>query len=271
MKFGICSIIKNEARYLEEWIRWNLEIGFNEIHLYEDHNSQPHKEITDKFEQVTLHSIDEVDPNYQTSTWDNTAWTTMGCGRQVRLFKWFADTNPYDMDWCAFIDGDEFINFEEGWDLEKLCTCDKLKDSVGIFLFWKMMDSNGHIERPEGGLVKNYTHEATQLSYNDQIIYKSLVNMRKCGNDTCWHTMHELAGSCNTAGFTCVRFINYHKAFIRHYMTKSWRDWCDRFLFRGEEAWCTRKLPDFFVHNEEMKDKEKELYDLYDTWKEQLQ
>ena len=39
-KTAICAILKNEHQYLDEWIRHHLDIGFDEIYLYEDFGSK---------------------------------------------------------------------------------------------------------------------------------------------------------------------------------------------------------------------------------------
>ena len=39
-------------------------------------------------------------------------------------------------DWVAFIDVDEFVDFEEGYNLERLCN--EFKDTTGVWLAWKM-------------------------------------------------------------------------------------------------------------------------------------
>ena len=36
MKIAICAIIKDEQRYLEEWLQYHFKLGFDEIYLYED-------------------------------------------------------------------------------------------------------------------------------------------------------------------------------------------------------------------------------------------
>ena len=41
-KTAICAILKNEHQYLDEWIRHHLDIGFDEIYLYEDFGSKSH-------------------------------------------------------------------------------------------------------------------------------------------------------------------------------------------------------------------------------------
>lgn len=57
MKVGICTIIKDEQDYLEEWIEYHLSLGFTGIYLFEDITSTSHKSICSKYTEVSLSSI----------------------------------------------------------------------------------------------------------------------------------------------------------------------------------------------------------------------
>ena len=45
----ILTIIKDEQEYLEEWIKYHLNLGINHIFILEDSNSTSHRYITDKY------------------------------------------------------------------------------------------------------------------------------------------------------------------------------------------------------------------------------
>jgi len=58
MKTCILTVIKNEQEYLEEWIKYHLDLGIDHIFIFEDLDSDSHKEITDKYaDNVTLNSV----------------------------------------------------------------------------------------------------------------------------------------------------------------------------------------------------------------------
>ena len=62
----ILTVIKNEHEYLDEWIKYHLDLGINHIFIFEDIDSDSHKEICDKYgDKVSLNSIeivlDEID------------------------------------------------------------------------------------------------------------------------------------------------------------------------------------------------------------------
>ena len=59
MKTAICVIIKDEQDYLDEWLDYHLNLGIDEIYLYEDYGSLSHSTITEKYsDKVHLNSID---------------------------------------------------------------------------------------------------------------------------------------------------------------------------------------------------------------------
>lgn len=103
-----------------------------------------------------------------------------------------------DAEWVGFFDVDEFLVFEDGWDLERLEQefCDK----GGVLLSWLMFGANGHIERPKGGVVENYTSHLPKNTYVDgtpQWNHKSLVNIKKSSRLI---TIHTFEGCVHTDG-----------------------------------------------------------------------
>ena len=109
MKIAICAIIKDEQRYLEEWLQYHFKLGFDEIYLYEDLESTSHKEICDKYENVFL---DKIENHFQTDR--------INIRRQRELYELFIEKYKDSFDWVAFIDIDEFIMTENNLDLKTI-------------------------------------------------------------------------------------------------------------------------------------------------------
>ena len=58
MNSCILTVIKNEHQYLDEWIKYHLELGINHIFILEDTDSVSHKEICYKYgDKVSLNSV----------------------------------------------------------------------------------------------------------------------------------------------------------------------------------------------------------------------
>lgn len=249
MKISICAIIKDEHRFLEEWIEWHLGIGFDAIHLFEDKGSKSHEEICEKYSNVYLRRYENdnelreiIAPEY-------------GNGKQVRLYNWFLDTYKDKTDWVAFIDVDEFFFFEKEWDLNRLCL--EFINYPAVHLFWKMKGASWYLKRPSCGVVEAYTEDAPFIK-TDMCgwISKSFVNVRlNKGMKTCHHANE---GVC-TDYSTDISIPIYGKAWINHYFSKSWEDWCDRIFNRGDIYQGHRTLVDFFECNPAMEFLREEL------------
>ena len=248
-----CTIIKDEHQYLEEWINHNINIGFDEIWLFEDYGSKSHKEITDKYPQVKLRRLSSIKKNFNRVR-----------NKQSLLYNWFLTNFKTKFDWVAFIDIDEFIMFEEGWNLQKLIN--EYSDNGGIYLFWKMYNANGYIDNPKKSVVKTFTQTCDNLKRDGQKwIFKTLCNIkypnqRFLGN-------HEAMFACSTIGINSRNHICYDKAWINHYFTRSWEEWCDRFIKRGDIAKNHRKFDEFFECNKNMIPIKHKLMEKYEEYK----
>lgn len=243
---SICSIIKDEQRNLEEWIRWHLGIGFTNIFLFEDFGSTSHKTITDKFPAVHLTTCDDyftIKREYDTGT----------C-RQLRLYQKFLNEHKGE-GWCAFIDLDEFVMLDEGETM-----ADLLHDYErynGLALYWQMYNANGHIARPEGGTVKNYTEKCGFLPEDSDDthswIFKTLVNLNK---GVRFNNQHEIEGTVDVDGRGVTVWNphepNYRRLRLNHYYTRSYEDWLARFQSRGDLCQAHRKWDGFWSLNQSL-------------------
>lgn len=171
MKTAICAIIKDEHLFLKEWIDWHLGLGFDAIHLFEDKGSNSHKEICEKYSNVSLR-------RYEDDEQVRKLLSAQGHSkRQLVLYQWFAETYRGRYNWAAFIDLDEFIMLEDGYTLDKLCN--EFSDYPTVYLFWKMKGASGHLERPQCGVIEAYTETCPFLEQDvNGWNCKSLVNLR---------------------------------------------------------------------------------------------
>lgn len=251
MKTAICAIIKDEHRYLKEWVDWHLNVGFDAIHLFEDKGSKSHEEICKKYSNVYIRRY-ENDEEVQELLAANGS-----SSRQLILYSWFGDTYKEQYDWVAFIDLDEFITFNESYSLDKLC--EEFSSYPCVLLNWRFMGASGHIKRPNCGVVEAYTQEESPMSMERGHMYKSFCNLRLWNGFT--KSLHLAKGYVNTNHVVSTSEWCYDKAWINHYFTKSWEDWCDRIFKRGDTQKAHRLLSDFFDANPCMRKYEKDLID----------
>jgi hypothetical protein len=144
-----------------------------------------HKDIFEDNPNVHVCTIAEAGvPNYH------------GTGTQRALYKKllndFKSEGKYD--WVAFIDVDEFIMFDDDYDLEKLCS--EFLDCTGIWLAWKMYNANGHIKRPVGSVIENYQNHLRK----SRTTWLTRQRTGQCGIKSLW-----LISTLRSIGATSTR------------------------------------------------------------------
>lgn len=247
MKSIICAIVKNEQRYIREWVEHYLKQGFDKIYIFEDYGSNTHSnELQDYIDSDKVELTSLADSKF-------IPCHKKGTMVQGHLYSKFLQKcrDEHLADWCGFFDVDEFIMFEDGWDLNKLE--EEFSQYGGILLSWKLYGANGHIKRPIGNVLDNYKQHLPEGSTLDGTLWcnvKSLVNVHKCSGirrpihvfQDCRFTDHKYSDKGS---------LVFCKAWINHYYSKSWEDYLDRIFSRGNMQNNFRCLDKFFVVNPE--------------------
>ena len=115
MKACICTVIKNEHQYLDEWIQYHINLGIDHIFIFEDYDSKTHKNIVDKYRpSVTLNRISTV---FCTKEEEYRVINIKREGKKNPQYEYLKSGLEYikrtsDFDWCFAIDIDEFISPE---------------------------------------------------------------------------------------------------------------------------------------------------------------
>ena len=259
MNTCILTIIKNEHEYLDEWIRYHIDLGIDRIFIFEDIDSESHKEITDKYgERVSLQNVDDIlDDNEKLKT------------KELKLNKKFNPQHIYirkgllylkslnEYDWCFVIDADEYITQE--------CPCELLSDILinyksydAIVLQWKCYGANGLIKKPDyanKGIVDTYTTEMCgHIPIKKPFLTKVCYNL-KTYKDLNFGHVHQPSDMCNWCkpDFTKNReIIVFKNIYLRHYITKSWEEYIWKIRNRGYFWGKTRNIDFFFKINSDM-------------------
>lgn len=135
---AVCLIVKNEARYLAEWIEYHLLIGVDHIFIYDNNSEDDVPAVCRHFaDAVTLHR-----------------WPLL-LDQQRQAYAHFSTHYGAQYDWCAFIDADEFIVYRGEGGLRSYLA--EHHDKNGLLMEWRLFGTNGHVRRPDGFVLENYT------------------------------------------------------------------------------------------------------------------
>ena len=146
--YSVAVIVKNEGRYLREFILFYLATGADRIYLYDN-------ESTDDTMEVLAPFIEKGQVVYR--KWPGRAVQAAAYRDAVRRTK-------KRTAWLAFIDADEFLFSPKGRMPEVLKAYEAYP---GIGANWLMYGPNGHEKRPEGLVMDNYT--ATIKDYGQPV------------------------------------------------------------------------------------------------------
>lgn len=159
----ICTVIKDEQDYLEEWINYNINLGINHIFIFEDIDSCSHANIVSKYPQVTLNSIDLVLNKAARQEARELKRTKRYSSHRLYLKNMLLYMNKFysDMyDWCFTIDVDEFIKLNNKNNINDILSLYDGYDAV--VLRWKCYGAGGRISKPDYNkttVVESFTEE----------------------------------------------------------------------------------------------------------------
>ena len=271
MKTCILTVIKNEHEYLDEWLKYHLDLGVDHIFVFEDIDSDSHKEITEKYgDRVTLNSIldimSEEEKNKVIELKNKKSPNHNDSPQYVYIKKGLLYLKSlHEYDWCFVIDNDEFLALENEEDNIKDIV--SLYDGYDAFIMqWKCYGANGYINKPDyedRGVVGTYTEEIrghVPVS-TPQSLTKTCYNLNTYKEEFFLYT-HQPSKECNFCRTNFKRERNipaYDKIYIKHYITKSWEEYIWKIKTRGYFFGKTRTCDAFFTINEDMRPLKEEL------------
>lgn len=205
MKIALVCIAKNEDNYLNEWLRYNLKLGFSKIFIYQ--NDWIAKIESD----IDMSKIEIID---WPSKYDNNEKLLKH--PQLSAYQHFIKTYYMDFDWAAFFDCDEFLYMNKAKNLQALLEMHKKDKSIQID--WRLFGDNNYKEVKDNNysVIDRFTMSAKKPFGRG----KSMINFN-LAKDSLIIDAHE------TAPIKPIK-IDPIYAEIAHYMCKTWQE----FLFR---------------------------------------
>ncbi len=238
----ICSIIKNEVEYLKEWLDYHFNLGFDKIILGD--NNDKGEELYQFIHQEYKDKVVFVDVRGQQ-------------GVQKPFYNWVIKTIPYE--WCAFIDLDEFITFNENSKYQNIKDFLKKDPYARAYkLNWMIYGDDNHITKTEGNvldrfktplpLVYNTYKEIPEQAHCKSILHKEIQG-QFISNP---HTIVECDSYCQPDG-TFLKSgspfnlnMDYSTLYIRHYYTKSLEEWIKNKMGRSYADYVRSEEVDYY-------------------------
>lgn len=173
-EMSVCSMVKNEANYIKEWIEFHKLVGVQKFYIYDNESDDNTREILEPYikkNEVVYHICKNLKiPD--------------ACGHlapQIEVFWHCIKHYRNETKYLAIIDIDEFLvpiihnnlqdalkNIKDRFFNRKIFT--------GVCCRWVMFGTNGHNAKPDGLVIENYKSRFRGSNPH----CKSIVNPRTC-------------------------------------------------------------------------------------------
>jgi hypothetical protein len=210
---ALCCRIRDEGRYLAEWIEYYLAAGVEHFFLYEKLSKDDFRTILQPYIDRGVVTLFEDWAHVPLSPAADHDCILRSLGR---------------FEWVGFIDADEFVVIRDGRSIGEYLSL--YRNEVAVALHTYIFGSNGHQARPEGPVISEYTRRETLPDAHVKVFLRPECVSR-------WRNSH----SWYYRGMRCA--VNERRrrvrgsftvpataetAWINHYQNKSQQDYFER-------------------------------------------
>ena len=215
MQLGICTIQRNRATWLAEWVAFHYVVGFRKFFIY------LHK-CTDNSAEAVLALQGAFDIECFTIPDDSDR-------PQLASYQHAYNSFGHTVDWMAFIDGDEFLFPTNDDTLLEVLNEFQYRPISALGVWWSCFGSSGHIKEPDDLVIDNYQYRAA-LDFEANRHIKSMVRGHQGSHFSTGqnaHIFNTIYGTFDeslrpvTGGFMPELEPTYTKLRINHYVCQS--------------------------------------------------
>jgi glycosyltransferase involved in cell wall biosynthesis len=152
---AICAIVKNEARYIREWIEFHLLVGVDRFFIYDNDSDDE--------------TLDVLRPYYNADLVQIIRWP--GAAAQLPAYQHALRAWGRSVKWMAFLDADEFLFTIDGQPIPRLLdTYRTVVAAVGVC--WAVYGTGG-VRHPCHLVAESYNYRTNDRALNCHV--KSIV------------------------------------------------------------------------------------------------
>lgn len=232
---AVILLIKDENRYLREWLDWHLNVGFDHIYIYDNGTKDHVQDIVDGYAAEMQQKITVID------------WTGHHTHIQQDAYNHFMSHFKADVRWAIPLDSDEFLRFTDGESVNVNTFLRAYEDYTEVWGYEVEYDANGQ-EKYEDKPVRERFTRLTDV--REGFYWKNFIQVNRIDSFLMHYAYYDPA---KHQVFKNEQ-SNQDLFVIDHYYTKSWEEWCWKIKERGgADPNYHKALREFFYYNPDMK------------------
>ena len=236
---AICLLIKDENDYINEWLDWHINIGFNHFYIYDNESRVPIEESVEEWYKPYCTFVDFSGAHQNT---------------QLECYADALEQYGKDVKWLAFIDTDEFIRPLTGEDINSFLA--RFETHDGLYVRWVVYNANGLWEkddRPQRERFTRVSSKSPTRPFGKSIIQPEKV--KRMGTHFPAGILGQYDMVDGNGHYIKSAFLDFSpgdKIVIDHYFTRSYDEWQEKAKRGSCDPRCDRKYDEFFLFNPEM-------------------
>ena len=242
LKICICTIAKNENRYIKEYVDYYKKYGVDKIYLYDNNNLNG-----ERFEEVIKEYIDQ---NYvEINNWRGIK------SPQMMFYNDCYNQNYDKYDWLIFNDIDEYIYLNNFNNIKHFLNEPRFEKCENIQLNWLLFTDNNLIYYTNKSLLERFTEidplvktRHINKHSNGKSILRGHISNIKITN---FHCISDKLRTCD--GFGRQKYYiqkDYKYYYFKHFFCKSTEEFIEK-LRKGDVYKGTNivKIKKYFSFN----------------------
>lgn len=249
---SMCLLIKNENSYLAEWLDNYNNIGIDHFYIYDNGST------------ISIQStIDKIKGGYYKDKCTVIDFSGKYKHTQYECYNHCLKNFGKDNYWMGFVDTDEFVMLKDGMTIQEFLHM--FEGNACVWIPWKVYNSNGHVNKPNGLMTENYTNEIINPTGLYGKVFVQPFRIQKMYVHLAYGRYSRLDMPVNQTGEThCNSFNKISTAYLRgdqdlypyawcsHYITRSFQEWLEKIKRGSCDPNFRRKFNLYFDYNPEL-------------------
>ncbi len=231
---AIILVIKDENRYLREWLDWHLALGFQHVYIYDNGAEDNVLDVVNTYGEEVQEKITVID------------WRGHHRHIQEDAYGHFMDNYKADVRWGLFIDSDEFLRFTDGETADVNEFLRNYEDYTEVWGYEVEYGANGQEAYEERPVRERF---GRQTDVREGFYWKNFIQANRIDG----FLMHYAYYDPKKHPMFKNEQSNQDLFVIDHYYTKSWEEWQWKIKERGgADPYYHKALQEFFIYNPDM-------------------